>query len=156
METDAVRKSGSYGIYIKTGLSRGGFVRNVSIRDVEIIGTTKQAIAIDGFYGMVNEWCPDSTKRNPSVVDNISIANVVVRNANNSLHLHGPPELPATRVRLQNVSFGCDGSVGCWAVPKWTRACCLSAECGGGVDFTAQDITPASVLDGCHPSGGHA
>jgi polygalacturonase len=46
---------GSYGIYIKTGLTRGGFVKNISTHNVEITDTTKQTIAIDGFYSMVND-----------------------------------------------------------------------------------------------------
>lgn len=46
---------GSYGIQIKTGITRGGFVKNVSIDNVEIVGTTKEAIRIDAFYGMVNK-----------------------------------------------------------------------------------------------------
>ena len=40
---------GSYGIQIKTGITRGGFVKNVSLNRVEIVGTTKEAIRIDGF-----------------------------------------------------------------------------------------------------------
>ena len=60
-----------------------------------------QAISIDGFYGMVNEWCPHPIRRVPSVVDNILIADTVVRDANLSLHLAAPRDVPATRVRLQ-------------------------------------------------------
>eukprot|EP01043_Picozoa_sp_COSAG02_P104234 COSAG02_NODE_40227_length_407_cov_33.094156_1_plen_60_part_01 len=32
---------------VKTGITRGGFVKNVSIDNVEIVGTTKEAIRID-------------------------------------------------------------------------------------------------------------
>ncbi len=37
------------GIQIKTGITRGGFVKNVSLNRLEIVGTTKEAIRIDGF-----------------------------------------------------------------------------------------------------------
>ena len=66
---------------IKTGV-RAVAVKNVSIDGVEIIGTTEETIHVDAFYGMVNTWCPDPNKRIPSVVDDIRISNVAVRNAN--------------------------------------------------------------------------
>ena len=205
---------GSYGIQIKTGTTRGGFVKNVSINNVEIVGTTKEAIRIDAFYGMVNTWyvacpaftsflslatrgnccnrpssvaacalaeiqqsclytafaalcimltrrfvlflptkiirCPDPNKRVPSVIDNIRITNVAVRNANLSVHFHGTLDVPATRVSLQNVSFACDGGKPkrCGG-PGIATGCCLVPECLGGVEYTAKDITPPTAMRGC-------
>ena len=145
---------GSYGIQIKTGITRGGYVKNVSISNIQITGTTKEAIRIDGFYGMVNTWCPDPNKRIPSVVDNISISNVAVRNANLSLHFRGPEDVPTTRVRLSNVSFGCDG--GPLHKPHCSSSqygnCCLIGECFGGVEFTATGIIPPNALEQCNAS----
>eukprot|EP01043_Picozoa_sp_COSAG02_P015390 COSAG02_NODE_656_length_18809_cov_17.805077_3_plen_456_part_00 len=141
---------GSYGIQIKTGITRGGFVKNVSIDNVEIVGTTKEAIRIDAFYGMVNTWCPDPNKRVPSVVDNIQITNTAVRNANLSLHFHGTLDVPATRVHMQNVSFACDGTKPEWCGgPGVATGCCITAECLGGVQYTSEGITPPSAMQNC-------
>eukprot|EP01043_Picozoa_sp_COSAG02_P067206 COSAG02_NODE_10716_length_1874_cov_2.851831_1_plen_465_part_00 len=147
---DCKLQHGSYGIQIKTGITRGGFVKNISINDVEIIGTTKEAIRIDAFYGMVNTWCPNPNKRVPSVVDNIQISNVAVRNANLSVHFHGTLDVPTTRVHMQNVSFACAGAAQerCGG-PGVATGCCLSAECLGGVHYTADGITPPNVMKNC-------
>ena len=140
------------GIQIKTGITRGGFVKNVSLNRLEIVGTTKEAIRIDGFYGMVNTWCPDPNKRVPSVVDNISMANVAVRNANLSLHFRGPEDVPSTRVHMRNISFACDGVIPERCSSSQFGNCCLAAECFGGVEFTAEGITPPSAMRACAPS----
>jgi polygalacturonase len=143
---------GSYGIQIKTGVTRGGYVKNVSMNNVQIVGTTKEAIRIDAYYGMVNTWCPQPSKRAPSVVDNISLTDVVVRNANLSIHFRGTHDVPATRVRLRDISFSCDDDGALPARGRCSAAkygnCCLVAECFGGVAFTAADVVPASALNG--------
>ena len=61
-----------------------------------------------------------STSRPRSTII-ISITDVVVRNANLSAHFRGVHDMPATRVRLRNVSFGCDGAADRSAVPRWTK-----------------------------------
>jgi polygalacturonase len=143
---------GSYGIEIKTGPTRGGFVKNVSINNVEIVGTAKQAICIDAFYGMPNTWCPQPNKHIPSVVDNIVISNVAVRNANLSVHFHGAEDVPTTRVRLENVSFACDGgSKEHCGGPGRSTGCCITAECLGGLQYTADGIAPPSAMRTCAP-----
>lgn len=163
---------GSYGIEIKTGTTRGGYIKNVSMNNIEIVGTTKEAICIDGFYvsqqpaltlrccqrsgwltgvrtsrqGVENTWCPQPAKRVPSVAGNIQITNVVVRNANLSVHFHGALDVPATRVRLQNVSFVCDGVIPEHCSASHYGNCCLEAEYFGGVEFTAEGITPPRAI----------
>jgi polygalacturonase len=49
--TNVLLQHGSYGIYVKTGDTRGGYVRNVTINNVTIVNALKKAVAIDAFYG---------------------------------------------------------------------------------------------------------
>jgi len=117
--------SGSYGIQIKTGATRGGFVENVTIRRVQIYNASKNAIRLDAFYGSPNPWCGLPPKRAPPRVRNITLAHVSTARSNLSLHLHGQPDAPTTGVRLEHVTLG-------EAI----------FECLGGVVGSATDVTP--------------
>ena len=96
---------GSYGIEIKTGNTRGGFIRNVSIDNVTIVNALKKAVSIDAFYGFPNPFCGSPPPIVPSVVDGITITNVESRSSNLSLHLAGLQAQPTTNVKLLNVRF---------------------------------------------------
>lgn len=123
---------GSYGIFVKTGgseVTRGGFLENVTIRGVEIVGAFKSAIDIDGFYGTANSWCGRPFAHVPSIVRNITIMDVVVRGAlNNSLLLAGQPDQPTVGITFSNVTF---------------RDLPLKHYCPGGVSGIAVGVTPA-------------
>jgi len=123
---------GSYGIQVKTGLTRGGFVENVTINNVHLEGTTKNAIRVDAFYSMPNPIC--TPVRKPPTIHKLSISNVFSANANLSLHLAGALDVPTTGVHLSNITFTCNA-------PKCSAAN-LTAECYGGVTGTATGVRP--------------
>lgn len=119
---------GSYGIFVKTADTRGGFVQNVTIRGVEIVGAQKSAIALDGFYGARNAWCGDPPARVPTRLRNITIMDVVSHGAlNNSLLLAGLPDEPTVDITLANVTF---------------RQSPFKYYCPGSVSGIAVDVTP--------------
>ena len=128
-----------------------------SLNNVEIVGTTKNAIRIDAFYGMVNTWCRDpagrpcnaTTCRRPSVVDNITMSNIAVSNANLSVHLAGALDAPTTRVSFHNVTFVCDGVAPSPTGPRRCSDANLVAECYGGVGGSAAGVMPAQVMGKC-------
>ena len=123
---DVLLQHGSYGLQIKTGDTRGGYVQNITINNVRIVGALKNAIRIDSFYGFANPWCPQPTKRVPPLVSNITIANTHSIRSNLSLHLAGLMDAPTRGVRLVNVSFH-DRTF---------------ADCYGGVHGQAVNVTP--------------
>ncbi len=116
---------GSYGVQIKTGASRGGFVRDIVFRDLTIVNATKNAIRIDGFYGFANPTCGTPPPHNPPHVNNITLDNVTTRLSNRSLHLHGLDDVPTTEVSLRHVTLA-EGIF----------------ECYGGVSGSAVDVKP--------------
>ena len=128
-----------------------------SLHNVEIVGTTKNAIRIDGSYGMVNTWCRDpagrpctaTTCRRPSVVDNITMSNIAVYNANLSIHLAGALDVPATRISFHNVTFVCDGAAPSPTGPHRCSDANLVAECYGGVRGSAAGVMPPQVMGKC-------
>ena len=46
------------GIRIKSGRPRGGYVKNITYRDIEVIGSNSAAIMINAFYGGAPLGCP--------------------------------------------------------------------------------------------------
>ena len=122
----ATLQHGSYGLQIKTGATRGGFVKNVSVDNVTIVGALKNAVRIDAFYGFANPSCGTPPARRPPAVDNIKISNVVTMRSNLSLHLSGLLDVPTTNVNLINVSFD-DRTF---------------AECYGGLTGRAVNVRP--------------
>jgi len=136
---DILLQHGSYGLFIKTGgrdVTRGGFVQNVTMRNVEIIGAQKSAVSILADYGATNPYCSEP-KRMPTHVRNITFMNVTSRGAlNSSLMLVGSADAPTLDITLANVTFEqspfkyyCGGSVSGVAVdvsPKLPSQCGLS------------------------------
>eukprot|EP00947_MAST-08B_sp_MAST-8B-sp1_P000371 g371.t1 len=112
--TDVLLQHGSYGIEIKTGDTRGGFIRNVTINNVTIVNALKKAVSIDAFYGFPNPYCGSPAPVVPTVVDGITISNVASRASNLSLHLAGLQVRPTKNINLVNVTFGDDSFADCW------------------------------------------
>ena len=122
----ALLQHGSYGIEIKTGDTRGGYIRNVTIENVTIINALKKAVSIDAFYGFPNPICGTPAPVVPTIVDGITIANVASSASNLSLHLAGLKAQPTTNIRLINVTFD-DKSF---------------ADCPGWVSGSAENVKP--------------
>ena len=97
---------GSYGIQVKTGATRGGFVRDIMLRNITIDRVKKAAVQIDADYGFANPWCGDDPVRVPPLVSNITLSNVRASDTwKTSLHLMGQNDTPTTGVHLVDVTF---------------------------------------------------
>lgn len=51
--SNVLLQHGSYGIYLKTGSSRGGYIRHVAMENITIVNALKKSVCIDAFYGLV-------------------------------------------------------------------------------------------------------
>ena len=122
---------GSYGIQVKTGDTRGGYVKNVVFNNFTIVGTLKKAVCIDAFYGSPNPFCGDPAPVVPTQLDGILVSNVVTRASNLSLHLVGLEAAPTANVRLVNVTFN-DKSL---------------ADCQGNVWGTYENVSPMPPVE---------
>ena len=122
----ALLQHGSYGLQVKTGDTRGGFVENITLNNITIVGALKNAIRVDAFYGFANPSCGAPPKRVPPVVRNIAMTNVVTRRSNLSLHLAGLLDAPSTNISLVNVSFD-DRTF---------------SDCYGGIQGVAVNVSP--------------
>jgi len=104
---------GSYGIYLKTGSTRGGYIENVTVTGVTMTGILKKSISIDAFYGSPNPYCGSPAPIKPSVVKRVLIQNVITTGGNESLHLAGLQMAPTTEIGLVNVTMMDDSFVDC-------------------------------------------
>ena len=111
--------------HIKWGANRGGFVRNVTFRNIEATGTLTKGIFMDGYYGDPNPSCPlDWIPPNlPAVSDvvyeNIDATEATVKSVVDTYHLMGLPKSPITNLKLSNVQFAGESGV---ASDYWTCA----------------------------------
>ena len=135
----------STGIRIKTGQSRGGYIRNLSYADIYIDGSRSAAIEINEFYGSVNDACSKnaSAKIPPPVVSHISIKNVIGKNIGVPMDLRGLLLNPITEITLSNITFD-GGSAGL-----------KPYKCQGGAKGTYDKnvVPPPSVQCGLKPAG---
>ena len=118
--------------HIKTGVSRGGYIKDVVFRDISIEGPVQNGILVDSNYGSRNPSCPAGWKPPAlSVMSNYSFVNWDGRAmvAKDSVyHFVGQPGAPITGVVVQNVTFAAGAME-----PQW-----LCAHVVG----TAKDATP--------------
>lgn len=124
--SNVLLQHGSYGIYVKTGSTRGGYVTDVEVDNATIVGALKKAISIDAFYAFPNPICGSPPPFVPTVVSGVHLSNIVSRASNLSLHLAGLSTAPTTDVRLVNVTFE-DKSF---------------ADCPGWVSGVAENVRP--------------
>lgn len=124
--SDVLLQHGSYGIYLKCGVTRGGYITNVTINNVTIYGVQKKSVCLDEYYGYANPFCGDPAPYKPTIVSNIFISNVVSSHSNLSLHLAGIEGYEMTNVWLTNISFDDRTFV----------------DCPGGVRGFAENVQP--------------
>lgn len=86
------------GIRIKTNSIRGGHLKNLNYRNINI-GQVKDAIVINFYYeeGDVGKFTP--------VLEDIRIENLWVEHATRAFSLRGYPHTPITGVTLKNLTF---------------------------------------------------
>lgn len=86
------------GIRIKTNSIRGGHLKNLNFRDINI-GQVKDAVVINFYYeeGDVGQFTPQ--------LEDIRIENLVVQHARRAFSLRGYPHTPISGVTFKNLTF---------------------------------------------------
>ncbi|KAJ7299656.1 hypothetical protein O6H91_Y184300 [Diphasiastrum complanatum] len=90
------------GIRFKTAAGRGGYIRNIDINNVVMHNVTN-AIEFTGFYGEHPDGHYNQTAF--SIINRISISNIVGDQITLAGNLQGLPEAPYTGICLNNVSL---------------------------------------------------
>jgi len=96
--------------HVKTGPTRGGFVRNVRFEDMTADGAAlEDAILVDGHYKSPNPSCPASWNATLPATANVSFVRIDARDAACSQHavrLTGQDGAPIAGVYLEDVHVG--------------------------------------------------
>ena len=121
----------STGLRVKTASERGGYVKNVSMRDVTLHGVNSWAIQINAFYGGTNPLCTGKAVKTPPVVDNITVVDWVGTGVKSAADLEGLLIHHSTNLRFQNVSLSLTS----------TPTAKNGFKCSG-IEGSAQDVTP--------------
>ena len=104
------------GLRFKSTRGRGGVVENIFISDIFMTDIPNEALLFDLFYGgkgageetdeeiaaRMGAMVPPVTEETPQF-KNISIENVVCRNAKRPIYFNGLPEMPIQNVSLKNI-----------------------------------------------------
>ena len=103
--SDCVIKNTMQGIRIKTMRGRGGYVKNVSFRNIEIENVSNQAVQVNSFYEFSTVKPLADT---PSELSDIHIENVHGNGADTAIEIKGLPEKPLKNVTLKNINLTAD------------------------------------------------
>jgi len=116
------------GLRFKSTRGRGGVVENINIHDITMIDIPAEAILFDLFYhGQSPVPEPGTTRVEKPLIENsvvpvdettpvsrnISIRNIVCRNAGRGIFLQGLPEMPLSDVTMDNVFITCNTGMQC-------------------------------------------
>ena len=111
--------------HVKTGPTRGGFVRNVRFVDMSADGASlEDAILVDSHYGSRNPSCPDSWNGTLPLTSDVSFVRIDARDAHCSHHavqLTGEADMPIEGIYLEDVHVG-SGDWDCDAVSGTAKA----------------------------------
>ena len=107
--------------HIKTGQSRGGYVKNVVFSNLVAEGPLDAGILVDAFYGSRNPSCPTSWNPKPPVMSNYTFQGIdgtkgVISKRGKAFHLVGLPTEPITGVTIKDVKFQAGSGWDCTAV----------------------------------------
>ena len=118
--------------HIKTGVTRGGYVKDVIFRDLYIEGPVDNGILVDGSYRAPNPSCASGWKPPAlSVMSNYSFINIdgtKMDASKNVYHFKGQDGATMTGMHLENVTFAAGKTT-----PQWLCA---------NVKGTANDVAP--------------
>lgn len=98
------------GVRIKTAPGRGGFIRGVFIRRIEMRSILEEAIIIVMDYGSANRspGCAfASTSTIPTQIEDIQIEHVLCTSAKRSLEITGDVRMPINRLSLLDIAIRC-------------------------------------------------
>ena len=97
------------GIRMKSTRGRGGVVENIWIRDIDMRQIRGEAIRINTSY---RAWFSSNGGR-PPIFRRIHLRNISCRGAAAAASIHGLPEQPLERLRLENVSIHANAGFDC-------------------------------------------
>eukprot|EP01052_Picozoa_sp_SAG31_P040222 SAG31_NODE_5775_length_2332_cov_1.669503_1_plen_240_part_00 len=104
--TDSTFVGCGTGIRVKTGRDRGGYVENISYRDIKISSAFDAAVMIDGYYGGTPSGCPLKQHYPPPRVQNLSIFDLVATDMVGApMQLRGLPDDPTLDVFISNATL---------------------------------------------------
>ena len=89
-------------LFVKTNPARGGYVRNVAVRNVKAVRAKCSIFEIMPDY----QWLTRDKPRNPEIVrtpiENVSVENVVCDEGWRAYDLRGDPEMPPRNISIRN------------------------------------------------------
>jgi len=136
-----VRANGA--AHIKTGVTRGGFVTNVTFADLSVAegASLTEGILVDAHYGDANPSCPDGWQpKRPSLMANYTFERIdgrTARVANSPFHFRGGDGIEITGVLVRDVHLP-----PATAHANWTCA----AAAGKAVSGTVEPWPPCSAF----------
>ena len=92
----------SKGIRIKSMRGRGGYVRNIWFRDIEMRNIKEEAIVVNAFYGSSSA---ENRSITPSSFKNLSFENIFCDSSRVAIRMTGLPEAPLDGVHLENLTI---------------------------------------------------
>lgn len=108
----------STGIRIKSGRERGGYVRNIEYRNINISSAQSAAIMVNSFYGGHPLGCPPVQKYPPPKIEKFNFTNIKATDIiGDYMQLSGLLNDPTTMLIASNVifigksSYNCRGGV---------------------------------------------
>ena len=88
-------------LYVKTNRERGGYARNISVRNVKCVRAKVCAFGIGTKYSGVKQ--PDESQRHLTTIENIRCENVVCDEGWYAVELEGDELCPARNIEIRNV-----------------------------------------------------
>merc|ERR1712070_631741 len=98
--------AGERGIYLKAERGRGGYIRDIHFKGMEVFGATKGPVFISMFYSDTrNETNVTATPRFSNIMLEDMVAHSVSNETDWAGQLVGLPEAPISGLRLRNVTI---------------------------------------------------
>jgi mannosylglycoprotein endo-beta-mannosidase len=113
------------GLYIKAGMGRGGFVRNITYRNVDMENTIHSAIEINDFYGSINPACHGRDAGAVPAVDGV-VFHDIRAHGKGGIAFEGLPQKAIMGIAMHNVTVVKEGGG-----PVWK---CANVEGGSATD----------------------
>ena len=108
---DIVLQNVGQGLRLKAGLGRGGFIRDVKFKNVQIKNAINWGIQVNDYYGSHNKACHGRDKNAAPNVTGITFENVVAYGVGNGANFEGLHNAPVMNILLKNVTLKTTGDV---------------------------------------------
>lgn len=92
---------GDMGIRLKSMRGRGGYIRNIHMKNIKISDMRCEGITINMYYASSSVNPQSDT---PPVCEDVILENISISNVRNTISLRGLPEKPVERIKLLNIN----------------------------------------------------